>query len=323
MDSDGSGGISQPEFEHAVQLIKLADLFNARTISRITNDHPTATETTLSCVDYSPVRRHLQRPIVALKEFMFEERPAWASVRWVCMEGIDQLNIRRLAIKYRIHPLALEDVIQNERQRPKLEPYDSHMFLVLPLIPSVQTKAIQDLIREYTTSLYTSRGSLESEESADTLLKQVGELQHIQHEPQQLSLYIFEHTVISIHEGSDRFWEKMMLRMKQSYSKVRQNDATFLVYTLLDILVDDISPVVLAYAAKLRILELLLHKSPSKFPVIEVQMVKRQVGGLLRTAFPLEKVIQQLLNLNTTSENFYLRDVHDHIVQIKEECEGK
>jgi len=48
---------------------------------------------------------------------------------WADMADTDVHELRRIAEQFSLHPLALEDAIE-PRQRPKLQNYDDHMFLV-------------------------------------------------------------------------------------------------------------------------------------------------------------------------------------------------
>ena len=49
--------------------------------------------------------------------------------RWINVEGLDNLLLRQLAVRYQLDPLAIEDALQKE-QRPKIEEYDQHLLLV-------------------------------------------------------------------------------------------------------------------------------------------------------------------------------------------------
>ncbi|VDB86233.1 unnamed protein product [Peniophora sp. CBMAI 1063] len=57
-------------------------------------------------------------------------RPAWAKVRWINIAGISYDVITALALKYDMHPLALEDLLHQRAQaRSKADYYAQHMFL--------------------------------------------------------------------------------------------------------------------------------------------------------------------------------------------------
>jgi magnesium transporter len=55
---------------------------------------------------------------------------ATASVTWINVEGLGNLEvIQKLGDAFKLHPLALEDVLHT-RQRPKIDEYDDFLFLV-------------------------------------------------------------------------------------------------------------------------------------------------------------------------------------------------
>jgi Mg2+ and Co2+ transporter CorA len=80
--------------------------------------------------DYSPTNLRAFRPIQRVEPFLFSSKPIWASVRWINLENPDSLNLRRLAIKYQFHPLAIDDALSSDLHMAKYEEFDDHSFLV-------------------------------------------------------------------------------------------------------------------------------------------------------------------------------------------------
>ncbi len=48
-------------------------------------------------------------------------------------------DVATIAEEFSLHPLAVEDAT-NDRQRPKLEPYDNHLFIVLHQLNEVESQ---------------------------------------------------------------------------------------------------------------------------------------------------------------------------------------
>ncbi|ETV94486.1 hypothetical protein, variant [Aphanomyces invadans] len=133
VDADGDGMVSLAEFVAVVQMIKQAHLFKPE------HSHQDSTaRSALRVVDYSPTHVHAVDPVRHVQGFMFSAKPAWATVRWVHLAGfqrMDDLNVRRLAIKYQLHPLAVEDCLSaDDKIRCKYEHYDDHSFLIVPVL---------------------------------------------------------------------------------------------------------------------------------------------------------------------------------------------
>ncbi|KAH8094648.1 hypothetical protein BXZ70DRAFT_946975 [Cristinia sonorae] len=89
----------------------------------------------IEVADYSAVRSSFGR--MTNKEFIdfldnpqASEREPWVKVRWINIGGISWDVISALALKYDMHPLALEDVLhQRGHARSKADYYQKHLFL--------------------------------------------------------------------------------------------------------------------------------------------------------------------------------------------------
>ncbi|ORY55737.1 hypothetical protein BCR35DRAFT_355708 [Leucosporidium creatinivorum] len=63
-----------------------------------------------------------------LVDFLAKERPAWSKVRWIHANGLSWDVIKPIALKYDLHPLALEDMLHQSSNRSKLDYYKNHAF---------------------------------------------------------------------------------------------------------------------------------------------------------------------------------------------------
>jgi Mg2+ and Co2+ transporter CorA len=85
-------------------------------------------------IDYSIGRVVHRNPTpLDFTDFLYGPRPDWASNRWIDVSAPCPLVIKGLAIKYRLHPLSLEDALHNEfEQGAKIDRYPNHSFIVFP-----------------------------------------------------------------------------------------------------------------------------------------------------------------------------------------------
>jgi magnesium transporter len=86
---------------------------------------------TISLMEYGP--ESLEEKVLASVEdaFPYRETP---TVTWINIDGLHDVELlRKLGEHYGFHPLALEDVL-NTGQRPKLEDYDDHTFIVTKML---------------------------------------------------------------------------------------------------------------------------------------------------------------------------------------------
>lgn len=92
-----------------------------------------ATPTTVSVICYSATDIHEEKlESLDLLPTLLERWP----VTWVNVEGLANTGLlERLGTIFRIHPLAMEDVV-HVHQRPKVEDYGDHLFVVCRMIES-------------------------------------------------------------------------------------------------------------------------------------------------------------------------------------------
>ncbi|KAL4106609.1 hypothetical protein PRIC1_004656 [Phytophthora ramorum] len=332
VDDDKSGGITYEEFLYAIQEIKLAQLFSPEFVRALSREYAkmyggVAPVASLGSIEYSPDRIRSAYPIEGVEKFMYSRRPNWASVRWINAEGTDPLMMRRLAVRYRLHPLAVEDTLDADLERPKYEHYDEHSSLVLQTVHARDLKKALEYQSMYRASLYVrdngvspfeSMGKAELESRLDELA-----MGRIMAPPEQLSLYIMDNVVISVQESPSTLWPTLKQRLDTSYSKVRQSGTAFLVYSIVDVCVDELSPIAHTFGAKVAMLSRLLRHDPRNFDVDRLAKCSKEIKGLKLLCKPLREMTTQLIE----SDDFegetlrYFRDVQDHVTVVDETCD--
>ncbi len=240
---------------------------------------------TVTVIDYCPAR-HEVRTITDLNAFLAEHRPAGTVVRWINVDGIDDPHvIRGLAKKYSLHPLAIEDLL-HVPQRPKVDPYEpdgdhhARLFVIARMLQLVE-------------------GRLESE---------------------QISMFLGHNTVLTFQEQPGDCWDPIRQRIARPGSRLRQNDASFLLYALIDSIVDHCFPILEEYGDRLEALDDEILENPSPVVIRKVHTLKRELLVLRRDFWPLREVVNALQrephDCMSDTTRTYLRDVYDHLVQI-------
>jgi magnesium transporter len=262
----------------------------------------------VTCVDYT--KDKVQTTVVEdIQQFVAGHRPEWAQngVRWIHVDGLNDMKvIQALAQKYSLHPLAIEDLLHTP-QRPKVDPY-----------PAQDNNPARLFIITRIVRMFAGP--------------------HGDHPVgQQLSLFLGHRTLLTFQEcvekapvdlpGSaineaqgDNLFDPIRQRLNTPGSRLRNNDASFLMYAILDTLVDNLFPILESYSDRLEELEAQILARPDQLVMRQIYLTKRQLLLLRRAAWPMREVIAILTRESqeclSEATRTYLRDVYDHIVQI-------
>jgi magnesium transporter len=207
------------------------------------------------------------------------------SVLWVDVDGLgDVETVRALGELFGLHPLALEDVL-HVFQRPKLEQYGEHYFLVArmaSLNEHLETEQLsvfvgQDFVLTFQDSL-----------PGDCL-------------------------------------DPVRNRIRNALGRIRHFGPDHLVYALLDAVVDCHFPVLESYGEQLDALEDRILEASDTKSISRVHAIKRDLLTLRRAIWPLRDILHSLLRddipMIKEDTRVYLRDCYDHTVRIIEMIE--
>jgi magnesium transporter len=243
-------------------------------------------EISISCIDYSADQVSFQE-INNLEDFLALHRPEWTIVRWINVNGLSDMHIMNdLATKYNLHPLAIEDILL-KNQRPKFEAFGGEGS-------------------EYMARLFIVTHAIKITD---------GRLQH-----EQVSIFLGHKTVITFQENSSNEWEPIRQRIKVKGSRLRNSDASFLAYSLLDVIVDSCFPILEILSDRTEELEARILERSQPGLISEIHLLKNDLLKLRWVVWPMREVVFSLQREphECISEitRVYLRDLYDHVVQI-------
>ena len=238
---------------------------------------PEASPVRIRLLDYSPEDCFLNEDAAAAECVARLERD---TVSWVHVQGHPTPDVlRTLGEAFKLHPLAMEDVL-NTGQRPKVEPFDEQLFLIMSL-PVFQDEMV------------TTR---------------------------QISLFAHTRYIVSFCEGPDDPFRPLVRRIQTSSSNLRRRGADYLLYAILDLVIDQGFPVLESFGIQLEELEDNIAASAGHELLDRIHTVKRELILLRRMVWPQREVITQLLRedheLFAGDTRIFLRDCYDHTVQI-------
>jgi magnesium transporter len=250
-------------------------------LAPVTNKRPSVK---VSCIDYSPQQAVFEE-VEDLPAFISRHRQDWSAVRWINVDGLADLGVlRALAEKYRLHPLAIEDVL-HVPQRPKVQAYDDDGTNQARLFVITRELQLRD-------------GQLHTE---------------------QVSIFVGHRTVLTFQESPGDVWNGIRSRIRIPGSTLRKNDASFLCYSLIDAIVDETFPILEAFGDRLEGLEDVVLQRPGPEVIQEIHRVKRELLLVRRAMWPMREVLSKMQRepheCFSDVTRTYMRDVYDHTVQ--------
>ncbi len=203
---------------------------------------------------------------------------------WLEVVGVEDFSIiEQIGAQIGMHHLAIEDVI-SVKQRPKIDDYESGIFISLRTLDYSDQKIIDE----------------------------------------QISIYICKNMVVSFSERASGIFEPLKERLRGKKGLLRNQGADFLAYAIIDTVVDNyfialnkINTVIDNLESGLSDFHIIQHLK-------DIHDIQRQIVSIRKSIWPVREVINHLLReepetpLLTPITSFYLKDVYDHVVQVIE-----
>lgn len=206
------------------------------------------------------------------------------SVTWINIDGLNSIKeIEHIGKQYELHPLVLEDIV-NTTQRPKIDEYDDYLFLVLKM-------------------LYYDKDE-------NIVIEQV-------------SFVLGKNYVLSFQESEGDVFDTIRERLRSGNGRIRNLKSDYLLYSLIDAVVDNYFIIIETLGNKIEDLETDLFEGHAKENInIEVQQLKREILKVRRAIFPLREIINRIEkgehHLIYKRTITYFRDIYDHLIQVSE-----
>lgn len=192
---------------------------------------------------------------------------------------LDERDVQLIAEEFGLHPLAVEDAVHT-RQRPKLERYENHLFLVVHQLNEIE-----------------------------------GQLEAV-----QIGCFVGNGYVLTLHAGASKTIEAA----KQRWTEISQGHASYLLHTLIDVVVDDYQKVADRLESEIEELEEIALASPEAPIQHHLYSVKQRVSRLRRYVVPESRLLEQTMQPDDravfSERTVHLfRDVQDHLLRITDQ----
>ncbi|KAI8818772.1 uncharacterized protein EV422DRAFT_601619 [Fimicolochytrium jonesii] len=291
-------------------------------------------------VDYSASRyvyHDLSR--FTLAEFLQSPRPAWVKVRWIDIRGLSYPAIQIVADHYRLHPLAVEDTFHFP-QAIKADWYENHIYLSM-LLCTVDDGAqdTESVSEDGTDDHYTRRTPLFQNRVEIKVFPGMPPRPNIVTE--QVNAFLMrDGTLLSIFQSDgEQATAPLYDRLAEGGTTLRDSeDASFLLFSLMDIITDQFFPILDAYKHQLDLLEASALENPKAEATQELHLIAKELGILRRALMPTRSLVATLRENNKAyyvhSEpvntapfvskltRTYLADVKDHVGAVVDELDS-
>jgi magnesium transporter len=203
-------------------------------------------------------------------------------VTWVNIDAVhDVALMEQLGKTFNLHPLVLEDMV-NTDQRPKVEDYGDYAYIVLK--------------------------QLSYDEAAGEVVSE------------QVSLILGRNFVLSVGEREGDVFDNVRERIRNSKGRIRSLNPDYLLYRLIDAIVDHYFLALETLGDRIERLEERVISDTSAEVLHEIDRIKWEILFLRRAVWPLREVLNELeheeYELIEERTEIYFRDVYDHSIQV-------
>jgi magnesium transporter len=209
-------------------------------------------------------------------------------VTWIDICGLhDTEMIVDICKQFNIHALVQEDIVHTA-QRPKMDDFDEHIFLVL---------------RDISLS--------ESQEEIDN---------------EQISIVLGAGFVLSFRERPSHRFDPLLSRINSKKFRIRRQKADYLAYALMDMIVDNYFALLETLGEQIDTLQEALLTDPQSQMLQQIHSFRTQMITLRRAVWPLRETIGKFerseSELIEDSTLPYVRDLYDHTIQVMDVIEN-
>ena len=221
--------------------------------------------------------------LASYKELLQRVRAHPDARHWIDIRGYaDQSMLEQLVADFDLHPLQMEDVI-NDYQRPKVEEFgENRLFIITRMLRwSPEFKSLVDV---------------------------------------QLSLFTGNNYVLTLQSDYGDCLDPLRDRIRVGKGVIRTRPTMYMAYAILDVVLDYYFPVIAEIGHYMEELEQKVLRLPSKSTLSEVLDLKSELVKLRRITWPERDLMNELLRMDDATIpdtlKVYFRDAYDHAVQL-------
>lgn len=203
------------------------------------------------------------------------------SINWINIDGLSDTSIiKKVGEHFNLHYLLLDDIM-NTDHRPKVDEYDDHLFLTMKMLYRMEGDEI--------------------------------DYEHI-------SFVLGKDFLLSFQEKEGDIFNNLRERIKNDTGIFRKRGADYLLYRLVDTIVDSYYTILENVGYKVEALEENISTNPTIQDFRQIQELKKEFIYLRKVVYPLREALNKILKneygfieKNTLK---YYSDVYDHVIHL-------
>lgn len=202
------------------------------------------------------------------------------AINWINVDGLSDRNILAKLGEHFNLHSLLLEDVCSEHQ-PKVEEYDDYIFLTLKMLYQ-----IKDGVIDY----------------------------------EQISFVLGKNYLLSFQEKEGDLFGTLRDKIRQDHGRARKRGADYLMYRLVDIIVDNYYNVLDAVGYQIEQIEDAIDQGSDNFEFHKIQKIKKELIYLRKALYPLRdalsKLIKEEYGLIDPANTRYFSDVYDHVVHL-------
>lgn len=208
-------------------------------------------------------------------------------VLWIDIIGLHDVEVlEKIGVLFGIHKLTLEDIL-NVDQRPKMEAFEDYLFATMKMIQCPTPESPID--------------------------------------DEQISFLLKDGILLTFQEKKGDVFNFVRSRLADPKRTVRQRKADYLLYSLLDAVIDNYFIVMENVGERIENLESQAMTSPGSETLSALYLQRREMMDLRRTVYPLREVIgsfDKYADDKISPETRpFIRDLYENTIQVIETME--
>lgn len=202
-------------------------------------------------------------------------------INWINVDGLtDTTLIQKVGTHFNLHYLMMEDIRSTEH-RPKVDEYEDHLFFTMKMLYQIKEHTI--------------------------------DYEHI-------SFVLGKNFLLSFQEKQGDIFGSLRDRIRNNNGVIRKRGADYLLYRLVDNIVDSYYSILENIGYKVEVIEDNITNNPSIEDFRQIQELKKDFIYLRKVVYPLREAMNKLIKNESgfiEERNIkYFSDVYDHVIQL-------